>query len=172
MPMQDSLDAALSQLGYDDEMGAMQRGRQLGPRGRALLQSEVAPGVPKPGYKRLVTGLGIATFTPAARTAVLTVAPLKPLIIRKLVISVAPSAPAAARQVVIDSILIGSQAQQATGNSLPVQLFGEQTQDNGVQFDTATPGVPVQINLSHLGPVLGAGETIDVVIGAIVDTLG
>lgn len=171
MPMQDSLDAALAQLGFDDEMGAA-RPRNLGPRGRALLQSEVAPGVPKPGYKRLVTGLGIATFTSTASTAVLTVAPLKPLIVRKLVVAVAPSAPTAARQVMIDSILIGSQAQQATGNSLPVQLFGEQTQDNTVQFDTATPGVPVQINLSHLGPALGAGETIDVVIGAVVDTLG
>lgn len=172
MPMQDSLDAALSQLGFDDEIGAMPRGRQLSPRGRALLQSEVAPGVPKPGYKRLVTGLGIATFTPTVQNVVLTVAPLKPLIIRKLVISVAPSVPAAARQVVIRSILIGSQAQQATGNPLPVQLFGEQTQDNTVQFDTATPGVPIEINVSHLGAALGAGESIDVVIGAIVDTLG
>lgn len=172
MPMQDSLDAALSQLGFDDEIGAMPRGRQLGPRGRALLQSEVAPGVPKPGYKRLVTGLGIATFTPTVQNVTLTVAPLKPLIIRKLVISVAPSVPAAARQVVIRGILIGSQAQQATGNPMPVQLFGEQTQDNTVQFDTATPGVPIEINLSQLGAALGAGESIDVVIGAIVDTLG
>lgn len=172
MPLNDSLDAALSQLGYDDEMGAMPR-RSLGPRGRALLQSEVAPGVPKPGYKRLVTGLGIATFDNVTRTATLTVAPLKPLIIRKIVATAIPSNPGpGSRQVVIDSILIGSQAQQATGQALPIELFGSQTQDNTVQFDTATPGVPVQINVSHLGAALGAGDTITIVIGAVVDTLG
>lgn len=168
-----SLDRALAQLGYDDssEMGAA-RGRQMTPQGRRLLGSSIAPGVPKPGYKRQVTGLGTATFNSTTRSATLAIQPLKPLVIRKIVAIATPSGPTAARQCNISTITIGSQVQQATANPLPFQLFGEQTTDNMLDLDVAPPGVPIIISIEYEGPVLVAPDEIFVVLGGVVETIG
>ena len=166
-----SLDAALSQLGYDDEMGAARQ--RMTPQGRRLLGSSIAPGVPKPGYKRQVTGLGTHTFTSGGGNSVtLSVAPLKPLVIRKLVAIATPNGPTAARQVNIGTITIGSQVQQATANPIPIQLFGEQTTDNMLDLDVAPPGVPIIISVEFQGAALLPGEEIFFVLGGVVETIG
>jgi len=173
MPNLDSsLDAALAQLGYSDESGAMRRGNMTA-QGRRLLGSSIAPGVPKPGYKRQVTGLGTFTFTSTTgNNTSFQVQPLKPLVIRKLVAVATPSVPAAARQVNISTITIGSQVQQATANPIPIQLFGEQTTDNMLDLDVAPPGVPIIIGIEFQGAPLAPGEEIFFVLGGVVETIG
>lgn len=167
-----SLDQALSQLGYaPDEMGAARA--RMSPQGRRLLGSSIAPGVPKPGYKRQVTGLGTFTFTSTTgNNTTLTVNPLKPLVIRKLVAIATPNGPTAARQVNINTITIGSQVQQATANPIPIQLFGEQTTDNNLDLDVAPPGVPIIIGVEFQGAALALGEEIFFVLGGICETIG
>lgn len=153
----------------DDDMGASSTKRA---KMRALLASDVAPGVPRLGPRYQPMGLGVATFTNVSGTTInLTAAPQRPYRVRKMVIAVTRTGATATGAITFNNLKVGSNDQQVSGGAVPAELFADAVQGNFIRFDTASPGVNISLDISTtIAP--GAGDSITVTVGFVGETLG
>lgn len=143
------------------------------PLGR-LTQGNIMPGVPVPSAKRQFAGLAVLSWTagsPAVQSQLTN--PQRNIVIRKLIaIEVRTGATAAAGVLSFRQVKIGSNDQNTTDVNAPLALFGPLVQENTVEFDMASPGVNVAIAVELSGGAIAGADRIDVLIGAIVETIG
>lgn len=130
-----------------------------------LVNGTVAPGVPRPGIRRLCLPLGTATIAGAAVGPVnLAAVPTIPMRCERLIIEqqevdpVTPTLSAGASVQVLD-VSVGQRSQFAGVGAAPVAAFGPNSQDVTLKGDVMTPGVPVTVQIAvSVAPGAGAGR--------------
>lgn len=158
----------LGALGYDDAMGADEMGARM-PSIKALRQ-QIAPGVQRFGARRKFLGLPSIVWTAGSQsTQTVKVTPQKPISIRKLVADVTRIGATSNGAVTIDAVLAGSANQNISNQPVPVALFGQFVQGNFLDLDALEPGVEFTI-VANCSVIPGAGDSVQLNIGAIVDT--
>ena len=165
-------DEVLGALGVgeddDDDMGAPRRGA-----GSRLLRQNIAPGVGRVGRKVQPMGMGVAGFVVAGPVQInLTSAPQRLYQPRKMVVSVARFGVTSTGLVTLQNVAVGGAAQAVSGVPLPSGLFGEATQENRIQWDQASPGVNISMDVNLGLPLLLVADLVDVSVGFIGETLG
>ena len=137
----------------DDLLGRRRRRRRRRRRGkssrgaRALLRQNVAPGVAKPGLKRLVLGMGNQTLGSTATTVTFTVRPQIAIKVQKLLIletNIGAVAPGVSTVTVMN---VGNASQFAGSGAVPVATFGPTVYGNVLHGDVAEPGVDLTMTV-------------------------
>mgnify|MGYP003656286559 CR=1 FL=1 len=176
MPEHDWLDEEL--LGYEgDEMDIFEpeeaddllgrrviryRGRRRGIRwrapnaSRALMSSNVAPGVPRPGAAVLALGFGNFQIVGAATTVTVNIRPQRPILVRRLSIVTFDVGAVAVGQALVTQFNVGVNSQLVGTSGLPVESFGPLATDIVLAGDVAVPGVDVTLTLTRTAAPGGA----------------
>lgn len=160
-------------LGDDDEDDDMMGARGSRGRLRRMLGKNIAPGVPKAGVRFQPLGMGTASFVNAGPVTInLTVAPQRLYQPRKLVVAIARNGATAVGLVSLNNLNIGSTSQMAAQNPIPAALFDPATQGNPINWDQASPGVNISMDVILGAPALAVGATVDVSVGFLGETIG
>lgn len=133
-----------------------------------IMDQLAAPGVPKPGARKVPLGLGVETMGATDTTVQLVALPQVPIRVEKVLLSFVDVGAVAAGQNLVSDIKVGTSSQLAGVGDLPIETFAQDVFDNMLIGDTATPGISVTVDIVRtVAP--GAGTSV-IFSGSIIGT--